>query len=327
MLVAIVVVNGALTQSTPSQAGLLNRLPASDAVLSIDVKRTLEEALPRALAGDPEKLAHINSEIDKFKARTGIDLRAVDQIAVGVQVKPIANQPKKAKGDAVALARGTFNPGAIVAAGRLAASGKYREEKHAGRSIYVFTLNEQVRLLGLFNMRVTELAVTELDNNTLALGTVERVRAAIDASMGRGRVNQELVTLASNNLQAIANFSAKTTGAFAGELSLLGLENPEIAKSIKSIQHLYGSVGTTTAGFDMTAVARTKSSAEAKDLGDMITAARQLANAFASQLGKDGKGKLIKSALDSMSVTAQNNEVQIRLEIAQSDLAALSQLF
>ena len=71
---------------------------------------------------------------------------------------------------------GTFNAGAIVAAGRLAANGKYAEQKYQGKTIYVFTLDRQVKLLGLWDIRVGDLAVTSLDGNTLALGDLEASR-------------------------------------------------------------------------------------------------------------------------------------------------------
>jgi hypothetical protein len=146
----------------------------------IDLQRLLRDAMPRVL--DQAKLAQANAEIEKFKTRTGIDPRSFDQVAVGMRFNSLANGMTKVK--SVALAHGSFNAGAMVAAGRLATNGKYTEEKYNGATIYVFDLNEQVKMFGMLNMKISRLGVSALNDHTLALGDPAVVRAAIDASRG-----------------------------------------------------------------------------------------------------------------------------------------------
>ena len=50
---------------------MLSRLPASDAVALIKVRRVLGEAVPK-LADTSAKLAEVNRQIDDFKTRTGL---------------------------------------------------------------------------------------------------------------------------------------------------------------------------------------------------------------------------------------------------------------
>ena len=59
-------------------------LPASDAIVVVDVKRMLNETMPGILGGDAAKLADANAEVDKFKTKTGIDLHAIDRVVIGV---------------------------------------------------------------------------------------------------------------------------------------------------------------------------------------------------------------------------------------------------
>ncbi len=296
-------------------------LPASDAVMFVDVRRLLTEAIPRALAGNPAKLAEVTAEIDKFRARTGIDARSFDRVAIGVRLT--SPSPNRTKLEPVAVAHGTFNPGAFVAAGRLASKGRYQEQQYSGKTIYVFTLNEQVKLFGLFNMRLSDVAVAALDANTLAIGKPESVRAAIDTSAGRGRVSPEMVTLATRNPNAIIGFGGNLPASMTRGLDL---GNEEIAKSIASIRQFYGSVGSTANGFDMLTVLRTGSATDARNLSDTLTAVKQLAPLFVSRLSGD-KGKLAQNAIDSLKVGAQGNEVQISLELAQTDVTTLVRVF
>ncbi len=302
-------------------------LPASDALVTADVKRVLNEALPRALANDQAKLTQINADIDRFKTRTGVDLRTIDRLAIGARFREVPGEGTATgatKMDAVAIARGTFNADLIVAAGRLAAKDKYRTEKHAGKNIYVFTLNEQMKLFGLFNMRLSEVAVSVLDKNTLAMGQLARVREAIDSVAGRGRVSNELVQLATRNAGALLGFGANVPASATREISVLGLEGDEISKNIASIRQLYGSIGMTASGFDMQAVARTENPQAAQSLNETISAAKDFVAPLVSQfLRNDSKAKLVRSALESLKVATVGNELQIRLEVAQTDLSTL----
>src|SRR5688572_26979642 len=76
---------GGAAQNTPAaQARQAVPLPASDAVLAVDLRRLLNEAVPRALAADPARLAAVNADIEQFKARTGIDARAFETLTAGV---------------------------------------------------------------------------------------------------------------------------------------------------------------------------------------------------------------------------------------------------
>jgi hypothetical protein len=323
LMAVVAAVNGQTTKlatsSTVAATDPLLALPASDAVATIDVKRLLNEAMPRALDSNPARLAEANAEIDRLKTRTGIDLRSFDRIAAGMRFDDRSSNPSEER--RVAIARGSFNAGALVAAGRVAASGKYREEKYEGKTIYIFTLEQQIKLFGVMNMRIMELAATPLDSSTLAMGDPAGVRAAIDASLGRGRISSELVQLATRAPSALIGFGAILPPTASQSLEI---DNEEITKNIASIRQVYGSIGTTPAGFDMLAVARTGDADQAQSLTDTIAAAKQFAAVLASHVSRDSnKGKLLRNALDNMKVTTTGNEVKITLELPQADIASI----
>src|SRR6185503_14811491 len=71
--------------ASPPSLALTRYLPASDAVAIVEVKRMLNETVPGIFAGDAAKLAQANAEVDKFKSKTGIDLRTVDRMTIGVR--------------------------------------------------------------------------------------------------------------------------------------------------------------------------------------------------------------------------------------------------
>ena len=219
---------------TSPPADALSYLPASDAVMLVDVRRLLNETMPQILAGDKEKLAQANAEIDKFKSRTGIDPRAFGRAVLGVRYTyPTA---KTTKLETVAIAHGTFDAKALGTTARIAANGKYREEKYRGATIMIISVNDQMKVLGLWNMRVNELAICALDAKTLAIGNLSTVRAAIDAGK-RGRANGELIALASRDPKAVIGFGANLPHELMANLNV---GNDTIAKDANSIRQAYG---------------------------------------------------------------------------------------
>jgi hypothetical protein len=315
---AIVFAQRNRTVSAPKQTPtLLSSLPPSDAVALINVNRVLGEALPRLLAENPSKLADVNAELAKFKAQTGLDPRSFDQIALSLSYK----YPREGitRVSTVALARGTFNAGAIVAAGRLAANGKYLEQKYQGKTIYLFSLDRQVRLLGLWDLKVSDLAVTAVNGNTLALGDLDAVRGVIDANIGRKHANPELVALASRDPDAILGFGGSISGTL---LDNLGRSNGTIARELTAVRQVYGTLGMTNTDLELMLAARTVDTYSAKNLGDALEGLKMI-GAFAIDRMSGVKGTLARSAMDNLKVATVGNELQVRTAVAQSQVAPL----
>lgn len=309
---------GAATPAT-SQAPRtpLSALPASDAVMLIDLKRLLNDVVPRVFSGDPAHLAKVNAEIEKLKTNYGFDVRAFEQIAVGLRFQnPRAGVTTT---DMVAVVSGTFNSGALLAAGRMAAKGKYQEEKYRNSTIYVFDVTQQGKAPSVMGMRVAKLAVAALDANTLVFGEPEGVRSTIGATLERRRANAELIQMAMRNPNTFVSFGANVPQSLTQGKDF---GNEEISKNISSIRQAYGGLGVTPGGFDLTAIARTNRPDEAKSLGDTLSALKQFGGMAVSQMPPD-KRAMAQAALDSLTITTEGNETQLKLEIAQ---AAINEL-
>ena len=304
------------TSPATSPPSIASYLPASDGVAIIDVKRLLNETMPRVLGGDQAKLAQANGEIDKFKTRTGVDLRTFERVAMGTRYTyPNANTTKL---ETVAIAHGTFDPKAILASVHAAGNGKSRDEKYRGATIAVISVNDQIKLFGLWNMEIGELAICPLDPNSLAMGSLANVKAAIDAGKG-GRAPAELLALATKDPAAVVGFGANVTPEL---LAKLDVGNDTIAKDVSSIKQAYGSVGSTQTDVTLMMVARTDSADSAKNLGDTIEGLRQLGTMFLGRMAQPRRA-LAESALNNLKITARGTELEIRTQVAAANLAAL----
>jgi len=319
----IVVLVLALSSATAAQprrptgppAAITGYLPASDAIAIVDVKRTLNETMPSIFGGDAAKLAQANAEIDKFKAKTGVDLRTIDRMTMGVHYSyPSATAIKL---DTVAIGHGSFNVNAVMAAVKQA-SRQPREEKYRGATITVVKVDDDLKMLGLWNMHLNELAVCVLDPSTIAFGDLERVRAAIDAGKA-GRAPADLVALATRDANAVAGFGANITPEL---LAKLDVGNDTIAKDVSAIKQAYGSVSSIEGNVAMTVVARTDSAEAAKNLALTLDGVKQLGGFLTMKMAEPRKS-LAESALNNLKVTTRGNEIEIRTQVTAASLAAL----
>lgn len=303
--------------NAPAPTGLLASLPQSDTVAQVKMRLLLSEAMPRIFASNPAKLAEINTDIDAFKTRTGLDPRMFEQIAVGVRYTFPAEGVTKAQ--TVALARGEFSPAAMVAAGRVASNGSYREEKYQGKTIYIFKLDQSIRLFGMFSFRIDELAASPLDATVLALGDLAGVQSAIDAGRSRKNANAELIALANRDPNALIGFGSNITEQLIRNLDI---GNAPIAADLSKLRQAYGSVGSTERDLELFLAARAVNADAAKNLGDTLEGLKQFGALLVGRLS-GAKGVLAKSALANMKIATAANELQIRTAVPQADIGPL----
>jgi len=168
-------------------------------------------------------------------------------------------------------------------------------------------------------MKVHDLAVAALDGNTLALGDLEAVRGAIDATRAGKHPNAELLALASRDPNAIVGFGGNVSPQLLENLSLT---NDAIARELTAVRQLYGTLGMTSADLEVMLTARTVDTYSAKNLGDTLEGLKQLGGLFINRL-KGAKGTLARSALENLKATTTGNELQVRTAVAQSQVAPL----
>ena len=303
--------------TAPAPPTLMSSLPQSDAVAQVKVKQLLSEAMPRILANNPTKLSEVNASLDRFKDRTGLDPRMFDQVALGIRFTYPSEGVTKVQ--TVALADGTFSAAGMVAAGRVASNGKYREEKYQDKTIYIFSIDENIKMLGLFDVKIGELAAAPLDTNTLALGDPAGVRSVIDASRSRKRPNAELIALASRDPNAVIGFGSNITEQLVANLDI---GNAPIGADLKTLRQAYGSVSTTETDLQLFLAARAVNAEAAKNFGDTLEGLKQFGALFVGRLS-GAKGVLAKSALSNLKISSAANELQIRTSVAQAEVGPL----
>ena len=289
---------------------LVGLLPASEGVVTLDVKRFFNDALPKLLSSNQLMLADVTGEIDKFQSKTGIDVRQFESIAAGVTTKKVGE--KKYDVEPVVIARGQTSAASLIGAAKLAANAKYTEERVGERTIYIFS---GAKLAG---SNATDkfpgvVAVTVVDSTTIAFGTPERVRQTVEA---RTKVDQELIGLLGQNPSSVTSFATRVP---AGMRSFVPMDNDELGKNIDSIQYLYGNADVSGDLTSLRVIARTLQNTQAKSLHETLEGLQMLGKAFlGSAKGADKQvyGRMIGNA----KFAVRGNEVIFYLQVPQSDI-------
>ncbi len=316
--------------SGPKIDPIVQLLPAVDGVALIDAKRFVASALPKLLSANPALLGKINDGIDEMKANSGVDIRRFEQIAVGFTAKSKA--PKDYDLDAIVIGRGPINATAIIGAAKLAANGRYREEKAGDRTIYLFSPKAVVGQAtkhassGTSGSTVAkkvaakvpkDIAVTVLDDNTIAFGDLGLVRLAI-APQKTG-VSADLTGLLVKNELAVFNFAGRMPGGLG---ALLPLDNDELGKSIESIRFLYGGVDLVGDSATLNVTARTLQGQHARSLLETLEGLQMIGKAFLGNAKGDDK-QVFARMIENAKFTSNENEVTLNLQVPQSDIDIL----
>ncbi|HEX8143727.1 MAG TPA: hypothetical protein VF553_14095 [Pyrinomonadaceae bacterium] len=318
------------TASAATAGAALAALPASDVIIFVDTQRLTSDALPNFLAADPALLARANAKLERLQKETGLDAHSVESMAIGLRL-PTASAPGDMK--VVSILHGSFVASELIEAGFAAAKRKEnigREEQvYEGKKIYVLaSARDQADAAadGGSAPRTDRqrMAIAEMDANTVVVGDLESVRATLNPS--HARVDQNLVDLATRTPNAFASFAGNLA---PGTTRGFGFGNSKADKLAASIRQIYGSVSTTGTEAQTLLAARTDNAEQAHDIAQAINGLKLL-----SKFGIGGRsgasraeGEAISKLINSLSVTSQNNEVEIKLNVAQADIAPLMRRF
>ncbi|MBV9216264.1 MAG: hypothetical protein JO053_08815 [Acidobacteria bacterium] len=307
---------------------LTTLLPASDAIAVFDAQRFFNDALPRILAANQPVLAQMRSKMAEIQTKTGIDLTKFHQAVVGIAFKQLADG--KIDYEPVVLAGGEGNATALASIAKLASNGSYREETIDGHTVYVFSAksvlqnstapsasgNVTATVNDAIDKLTMDVAVTALDDNTLALGTLDRVRETIE---GRTHVGADLTALIAQRETAVASFAMRPIGGMA---KLLPLDDDDLGQSLNGIRYLSGSVDFSSIGGTLSLAAKTEKAAQAENLKSTLDGLKTLGKALLGG-SKRPDQQMYARLIDSARVTQRLNNVGLELSVSQADLDKL----
>ncbi len=341
MLVALVVLlAGVATASAQDVLGAqetrnaLSTFPESQGVLYVNIRRTIDEALPRLMS--PADVQKHLAEAQKV----GVNLHDFEYLIVGVRLAD-ALPSATAIPDFVVLlkGKGTFSPDALLTLARVAADSqgmKMTQETYNSRTLNLVTLNKEPAPGDTNKSKkfpVNEIAATTLDSGTLVIGTPSYVRSTIDAASGsgQGRLNAAFIDLAARNTTALSSLTVVIPPEISNYLKGMGIpQNEEANRIVGWLKQVSISNGMSAQDFNVQAAIETDSAEHANAINGMIGMGVTAAQGhLAEEVQKHNNPKDAEetqaalSAIKSFTNTVQGSVVILGTSVPQATLAAI----
>jgi hypothetical protein len=309
---ATLTANSAIT--SPAMQGVINslsQLPEADALVYINPQRIINEVLPKFLSA--KDLEEMHKGFAAAKAQAGIDPAKVEYLVIVVRFKkPTADLNFQAP-EIMAVSSGDFSAEALLGLARMASQGKLRDEKYGNKTIGLMTIepiakeSEKNPLLKSF----TELGVVALSANTLATGSPGYLRAAIDASEGKERINMAALNSLVRDPNALVSFAASPWGSFAKSFGMWGTETTTRAPRCESkIGDFYAALTMDATNFMFRGVSNADNPDTAKILANLYSGLLQYATSSINDPGA-------QSVLKGLAITAEGDDVLLRADFSQ----------
>ncbi|HEY0547621.1 MAG TPA: hypothetical protein VGC91_19730 [Pyrinomonadaceae bacterium] len=317
--------------SPAASSDLLSALPPSDFIFYVDSQRVLNDVIPTIFADQPEARARLESDLDQAQKELGFDPRTIEATATGFNF-PASRQSRGY--DFAIILRGRFDANAIIDGGfanaikRSKGELEKRTRQYEGRTIYVLAQTARPATEGGKSEEVERepsgntMVFVALDSNTVALGNLKSVQATIDASMGRAKVDDELVQLAMRSPGAVVSFSGNVTQELANSFHI---GNKEANNSLSSIRQIYGSFNLSGSDGEAFVNLRTETAEQASHLGTIMNGLKLMARLGRARNADEQKS--LETLINTLNIYAVGNEVQINLKVTAKDLLPIVRTF
>lgn len=309
------------TEPASASQSLVDLLPASNAVVSIDVQKGLNDALPKLLVGNPQIEAEVDQGLAEISSKIGPDALKFSDVVVGVGVQGVAG-PAAPKVLPVFIARGDVSAAQVVAKATAASKTPCTERGVSGKTIYVCQMEVSVKQkakgasVSSATKILKETAFVALDANTVAFGAVSRV---LDTVEHRSVVNPAIKGLLKDSPTTVAAFAMENVN---GLEKLVPLENDDVGNALKNLRYMAGSADSVADGFVFSGLFRSADAASSKELGSLLSGLQAIGKAF---LGNSNRAdqKLYGRLINNVKIAQADNDVTLSIAIPQADVNAL----
>ena len=303
------------TLTAQSVVGSLSSLPEADTLIYINPQRLLNDAAPKIMPAD--HLEKMRAEFADIKKALGLDPSKIDYLVIAVRFrKPTADLSFVAP-DFLIVASGDFSADSLLTVARLSLQQKARDEKYGEKTITLVTIDELAKaaeknpLLRSFS----ELGLVSLNANTLAIGNISYLKAAVDAGEGKGRITTEALNSLLRDQNALISAAGSPFGSFAKSFGLLGTETtPRESRCDSKLGDFYSAVTMDATNFNLRGAMNADNPDTAKIINGLLSGLLQ-------QAVNSVPDKTAQALLKGIKMMAQENEVVWQADIPQQAAA------
>jgi hypothetical protein len=295
----------------------LANLPEADVLIYASPQRILNDSVPKVLP--PKDIEEMRKVFADIKGAAGFDPSNVEYLVIAVRFHKPAGDLSFVAPDIMAVAGGDFSADSLLTLAQLSAQDRIRTEKYGTKTIASMKIDpiaaqaEKTPLLNAY----AEVGAVALTANSIAIGNIRYLKSAIDAADGNGRIRSETIQSLTRDPNVLLAATGSPLLAFVRSFGMLGTETtPREGRCDSSFGNFYAAVTMSGANYSL----RGAMNADNPDTAKIITG-------LLSGLMKQGieavPDKSAQTALQSIRMTAKENEIMIEADIPGTMIADL----
>jgi hypothetical protein len=297
-------------------ASLLSTLPEADSLIYINPQRILNEAAPKVI---PEAdLAKMRQQFNDLRQFAGVDPSRIDYLVLAMRSRKPAADLSFLPPEFLVVTSGDFSADSLITMARLALQEKLSEEKYGSKMLMLMTIDEIAKQSEKtpFLKSFTQLGLVALNSNTIAAGNINYLKAAVDASEGRERINVETLNSLLRNKDVLLSVAGSPWNSFAKAFGLMGTEtNARAARCESKLGDVYAAVLMEGSTFKLRGALNADNPDTAKVINSLLLG---LLRTAASGAGED---KSAQAALKMLNITPHDSEVWLEADVPQQMVA------
>jgi hypothetical protein len=302
--------------SAQNVSTLLASLPEADAIIYSSPQRILNEVAPRVVPAD--ELAKWRATFADIKRSVGIDPSTIDYIAIALRFHKPASDLSFVPPDVMLVAGGDFSSDSLITLIELSLQESARKEKHGSKTITVAKIDpiaEQAKTTPLLKS-FSELGVVALNSNTLAIGNLNYLKAAIDAGDGNGRINSSAISSLLRDPNALISASGSPLNAFVKSFGMLGTETtPRESRCDTRFGDFYGAITLNGANFSLRGAMNADNPDTAKIINGLFSGLWQ--QAITAIPDKNAQG-----VLKNIRIVPKESEIVFEADVPEQTVAS-----
>ena len=305
-------------KSVPPQSvvNALSTLPEADVLIYASPQKILNEAAPKVV--DPTEIAKMRATFDDLKKSVGIDPSAIDYLVIAVRFHKPAADLSFAAPDVLTVFGGDFSSESLMETGKLYLQDKVRDEAYGSKTILVMPIDSiaEAAVKNPLLKSFVEVGAVALNANSIAVGNVRYLKAAIDALDGKGtRLQSAALDSLLRDQNALISAAGSPLTSFMKSFGMLGTETtPREPRCDTRFGDFYAAVTSNGTNFSVRGAMNTDNPDTAKIINNLISGVWQQAIDSVSD-------KNAQSILKTIRVTPKESEIVWEADIANQTVA------
>jgi hypothetical protein len=299
------------TAPTQDIRGILANLPEADTLVFINPRRIVNEVAPRLMSEkDLEGMRKTFADMNQF---AGVDPTKMDFIVIAVRFRKPTADLKFVPPEFMTVTSGDFKSESLMNLARMASEGKLRDEQYGLKTLSLMTIDPIAKEAekNPFLKSFAEVGVVALTDNSIAAGTPNYLRAAIDAANGNGRISTESLNSLLRDPSVLASAAGSPMESFSRSFGILGTEtNPRAPKCDSNLGNFYVALTMDATNFMLRG-------AMGADNPDTANIMNSLLSGLLRQAGSYVPDKSGQFVLNSLQLSAKDSEVVLSADLPQ----------